>query len=96
MKISDCVWPCRSVAFALVIKNPLNARTFLSKAKLPILVLCALLGKCPVAFIVLLMYFYRAFYSGTILIIPHFFPCQFYVAIVAIAAMSWISSLNTS
>ena len=58
-KISDCVWPCRSVAFALVIKNPLNARTFLSKAKLPNLVLCALLGKCPVAFIVLLMCFIK-------------------------------------
>ena len=48
-KISDCIWPCRSVAITLVIWNPLNARTFFSKAKLPNLVLCALLGKCPVA-----------------------------------------------
>ena len=75
----------------LVIENPLNARSLLSKAKLPNLVLCALLGKCHGAFIVLFTCFYHAFTNGTILIIsPTFSP----LVSRGNAAMSSISSLK--
>ena len=74
LKVSEFAWLYWSVVLTLVIENPLNARSLLSKAKLPNLVLCALLGKCRGAFIVLFTCFYHAFTSGTILIISPLFP----------------------